>query len=235
MSPTKVDMKRVLRAALTLFLLLSACATSQLKHAAEPGAATACVYLTRHDGAHYALAYAGRECTRKGYLALPLEQYDPVARWSSNAEAAGIVSALDIYRIRARLATRDERSEHGPHGIHEPFRRWSEYKWVEHAKYAYLAALDTLGRESAITKSLETSLLGLRFATKRYDRFALKERKLSAAEEADLLVLLATTEVALGDEKRMGAVRWTLDEIVAATSPVYAEGARQVLGKFRLD
>lgn len=202
--------------------------------AAEPDAATACVYLTHHDGARYALAYAGRGCTRDGYPALPRDQYDPVSSWSFNAEHAGIVSALDTYRIRARLATRDERSKHGRYNIHGGFKRWSEYKWAEHAEFAYLTAIDALGRGSAITQSLEASLLRLRFATKQDDRLEFEQRKLSAAEKADLLVLLATAEAGLAREERMRAVRRTPEQ-AAREVPGYEEARRRNLGVFRLN
>jgi hypothetical protein len=205
-----------------------------VSHAAEPDAANACVYLTRHDGARYSLAYARRECTRDGYPALPRDQYDPVSSWSSNAKPAGIVSALDTYRIWARLATRDERSEHGRYNIHGGFKRWSAYKWAEHAKHAYLTVIDALGRGSAITHSLEASLLRMRFATKQDDWLEFEQRKLSATEKADLLVLLASAETGLAREERMRAVRRTLEE-AAREVPGYEEARRKNFGVFRLN
>ncbi len=201
---------------------------------AEPDAAAVCVYLTHHDGVRYALAYAGRRCTRDGYEAVPRDRYDALASWSFNANHAGIISAIDHYRILARLATLDDRSTHGRYNIHSDFKRWSDYKWADHATFAYLTALDALGRSPVITGFLEAPLLRLGFATKQNDRIELKQRRVSPAEKPHLLRLLATAEAELAKEARMRAVPRTLEE-AAREVPSHEEARRRNLGVFRLD
>jgi hypothetical protein len=227
----------LLAAALLAVAALSGCATRGAagEPRAEPDTATACVYLIGHDGARYALAYGDRRCTREGYLPLPLDQFDPLDKWSSNSKYMDVLSALDVYRISARLATRDERSEHGNWGVHGLFTRWSEYKWAEHTTEAYHAAVYGLGRRSAITQSLEASLLRRRFAKKRNDVLVSNERKLSAREKADLLALLAATEAELAREERMRFVRRTVEDAARAASPEDQDRIRRNLSKFRVE
>jgi hypothetical protein len=198
--------------------------------AGELDAAALCVDITHHQGARYALAYAGGQCAGER-LAVPRDLYDALATWSTNAEHAGILAPLEAFRIRARLATRDERSRPGRSGIHAGS---SDYKWAEHAQFAYLTAIGVLGRASAIAQSLEQSLLGRRFATRRDDRLVFEQRKLSAADTVALRSVLATAEAALGMEDDMRAAHRTLDEAARAVSG-YERARRRSLAIFRLD
>ena len=217
---------------MTRALLLPAVST--MPCAAESDPTAACIYMTHHGGAQYALAYSGRRCNREGYLTLPRHRYDAVASWSFNALHAGTISALDRYRILARLATLDERSKHGRSNIHDGFKRWSEYKWADHTTSAYLTAVDALGRAEVITAFMEIPLLRLGLAARRDERIELEERRISSAQKGDLLELLATAEGELAKYDGMRAVRRSIEEAARAVAS-HAEARRRNLSVFRLD
>ena len=130
---------------LILFLMFLFGVPEIVVFAVEPDAKTQCLYLSQDDGGKYTLGYTGHACVREGYEVMPSDRYEIVANWSFNAATAGIISPLEAFRIRARLATLDEASKHGRYGIHNGFRSWSEYKWAQHVTLAYLMLIDTLG------------------------------------------------------------------------------------------
>jgi len=208
-------------------------AVSTAVFAAESGPAAECVYVVHHDGARYGLPYAGRRCGRAGYLILPVDRYDALASWSSNAQVSEVISTFDRYRILARLATLDERSEHSPRRVHALFTRRSEYKWAEHAREAYYSIRFSLGDVEVVRTLFETPLLRLGLAKERDigpaspTRIDLKQREISPADRADLLRLLTTAEAQLAMLDRLRAVRRSLEETVGAH--------RQALSVFRLD
>jgi len=223
--------RSALAASVVLLLTVStaACAT-------ESSPAATCIYMVHYDGAQstqYGLPYAGRRCSREGYLILPGDRYDALASWSSNAATTRIISAFDRYRILARLATLDERSEQGNYGIHGLFTRWSEYKWAEHTKYAYYTIRFALGDVEVVRTLFETPLLRLGLAKKRDigpaapTRIELKQRKISPTDRADLLRLFTTAEAELAKLDQLRAVPGSLDETVGMH--------RQALSLFRLD
>lgn len=208
-------------------------AVSTAVFAAESGPAAECVYVVHHDGARYGLPYAGRRCDRVRYLILPVDRYDALASWSSNAQVSEVISAFDRYRILARLATIDERSEHSPRRVHALFTRRSEYKWAEHTREAYYSIRFSLGDVEVVRTLFETPLLRLGLAKERDigpaspTRIDLKQREISPADRADLLRLLTTAEAQLAKIDRLRVVRRSLEETVGAH--------RQALGIFRLD
>ncbi len=191
--------------------------------APEPQAAKACVYLVCPDGARTSLSYAGRDCAREGYLPLPTDMHDSLASWASHSKYTDVVASLDVYRVHARMATRDERSRHGNWGVHGLFMPWSEYKWAEFAEGAYEAACYGLGRKSALAQSLADSLVRLRFAKRKDERLEFRQRPLSAEGREKLLLLLATTEEALAGEERMRRVRRTIEDFARAAPAVFLD------------
>ncbi len=201
----------------------------------EPEAAKACVHLTRPDGARYFLGYADRGSAREGYLPLPLEQYDSLAGWASHSKYTDVVAPLDVYRVSARMATRDERSEHGNYGIHGLFTRWHEYKWAEYAQAAYDAVTYGLRRASPIRQSLEASLVRLGVAKWKGELLQIKRRELSAPEKEKLLMLLATTEDTLAGEEGMRGVKRTIEAFARTCPPDRQEDVRKSLGRFRVE
>jgi len=208
-------------------------AVSTAPSATESGPAATCIYVVHHDGAQYGLPYAGRRCGREGYLILPGDRYDALASWSSNAAVWEIISAFDRYRILARLATLDERSEHGRYNVHGLFTRWSEYKWAEHTKYAYYSIRFALGDVEVVRTLFETPLLRLGLAKERDigpaspTRIELRQRKISPTDRADLLRLLTSAEGELAKLERLRAVRRSPEEFTGTH--------RQTLSVFRLD
>ena len=190
-----------------------------------------CLYVTAIDGAHYALAYASYHCGRSGYQPLPQSQFDSVEAWAYNAQSAGFVSALDYYRLTARLATQDSRSAHG-FSPHDGF--WAEYQWAEHAERAYLTALDALGRDSIVVAHFERPLLRLHFAKPATLFLEMDQRHLSSRERADLFIILVRGEAALQREDRMRTVRRTLEDAVGAV-PGHEDARRHTFSVFRLD
>ncbi len=222
-------MRSVLVASVVLLL-----AVSTAPCAAESGPVATCIYVVHQDGAQYELPYAGRRCGRQGYLILPVDRYDDLASWSSNARIARVISAFDTYRILARLATLDERSEHSQRRVHALFTRRSEYKWAEHTTYAYYTIRFALGDVEVVRRLFETPLLRLGLAKKRDigpaapTRIELKQRDISPTKRADLLRLLTTAEAELAKLDQLRAVPRSVEEIAGPDH-------RRTLSKFRLD
>jgi hypothetical protein len=98
----------------------------------------------------------------------------------------------------------------------------------------HLTGLEVLGCDSALTQSLEATLLRLSFATNRHNELELQQRRLSTVQKTDLLVLLSGAEAQLTAEERMRVVRLSLGEAVRAL-PNFEEARRQPFVAFRVD
>ena len=201
--------------------------------AARPAALSSCVLLVRADSSRYYLSYPGRSCPQPGYKALPVDQFDSVASWAFNAHSAGVLSALDKFRIDARLAGLDRRSEHG-FNLHE-FRPWAEHKWALHTETAYLTALDVIGRKPPVLTSLEQPLLQRQFGSQGALYVELKHRGLSSREREELIHILSAAEDSLADLPPMTATKLTLDEAARAARPGHEAESRRTFSKYRLN
>lgn len=195
------------------------------------GAATSCVYLTDHTGARYSLSYAHQACDREGYRPLPLDQFDSAESWAFNAGDAGFLPRLSEYRISARLATLDDRSDRG-WSPHSGF--WAEYQWAEHTSDAYLTALDALGHTPLIESAFEGPFLRLRLANKSSLFYEMKQRRLSQSERTELLQLLVDAEDSLSHQPKMLLIHNTLDSAVRAVHG-YEAARRKTFSEYHLD
>lgn len=112
-----------------------------------------------------AIPYAGQTCDRAGYVKITEPLYDPIVKWSYNAQHYGVTSVLTAFQIRARLATLDERSS-GGFGI-LGVKILAEYQWSEHLKFADLFLLDGLNDDGAATRLIEQPLADLHLGSGR--------------------------------------------------------------------
>src|SRR5689334_14298221 len=111
-----------------------------------------CLHVRSASGQDYLLRYYGQECSGQGYPDLPMAQYDTVASWAFNAQSAGFLAPIEQFRIVARLATIDSRSDWG-FSLLEGSGFWRELEWAEWAKSADLIAVDAL-KDSALVDAL---------------------------------------------------------------------------------
>jgi len=197
-------------------------------------AATPCVHLSR-GGQNYSLTYFGQKCRHQGYSQLPEGQYDALASWTFNASHAEILSQFDRYRILARLSTLDSRGEKGFARGPCNYRPWADYKWAEHAAYAFYGVSDCLGDAPVVTDSLIKPILKLRLAQK--DRHMVLEfkdsTKLSDTKRARLVVVFSAAESNLSKQTALLAVPLTLDQ-AAKAKPKYESARRKTFGEFRI-
>jgi hypothetical protein len=187
-----------------------------------------CVHLLLRDQ-KYSLSYYGQRCTHKGYISIPEEQYDALASWAFDASVAKILSQFDRYRILARLATLDKRGEKGFATGPCNFGPWADYKWADHATWAFHAVGDCSGERPLVTDSLIKPLVKLGLA--REDRYTIlefeKSTRLSNAKRLRLARVFLDAENRLSGEKLLLAVPPTLDEAAKETAEYKSARRRQ--------
>jgi len=191
-----------------------------------------CVRLVQDNGARWSLPYADQRCHDPG-VELPRRLYDSVASWAFNAQSAGFLPPLEEFRIRARLATLDSRSQHGISFHGGPFL-WADYKWAEHLGMAEAILTDALHDSVMMANAVERPLEQLGLSSGRAIYFEPQQRRLSDADLSKLRDLLVRIEIARRDDPRLRLTHRSIEDAVKAV-PDYAAERRANFSRYHLE
>jgi hypothetical protein len=185
------------------------------------------------------LNYFGYACPHKGFPPLPAAQFDDFAGWAFNTSHYGLLSPLNRYRIYARLASLDDREQHGygHAGAH-----YEIAEWAKDTEQAFAGLLDAKC-PAPITAGLEKSLVHIKLARHQFGISWLivgnsraGAHPLTPSEKQQLVVAFVDTEAKLLNEESLSNVPKSLDEVAREGSPSneIETARRHNLGKFAL-
>jgi hypothetical protein len=200
--------------------------------------ASPCVHLQLGTNS-FSLNYFGYVCPHKGFPPLPAAQFDDFANWAFNTSHYGLLSPLNRYRIYARLATLDDREQHG-NGHAGSYYEIAE--WAKDTEQAFAGLLDAKC-PAPITAGLETSLVDVELARRQLGISWLivgnsraGAHPLTPSKKQKLVAAFIETEARLLNEGSLDIVPKRLDEVAREGNPSSEiEAARRHnLGKFTL-
>jgi hypothetical protein len=201
----------------------------------DSAAADACVYLLTPRGDRFALPYSGHTCSRPGYSAFPKDLDGNLASWTTNAHAAGILSAFDAFRLRARLATHDNtRKPFRFFSAHGGFNLAQFYGWADHVQNLAFTVAEWPDRLQPAASFFDRRLARAGLGAKRADGvMAVRQIGLSSRAQRSLVGVLAGTEARIGADSLIRAPKTPFDDAVRAV-PGHETGRRNNFGQFTI-
>jgi len=180
-----------------------------------------CVHLLLGTNG-FSLNYFGYACTHIGFPPLPATQFDDFANWAFNTSHYGLLSPLNRYRVYARLASLDDREQHG-YGHAGAYYEIAE--WAKNTEQAFAGLLDAKC-PTPISAGLEMSLVHIKLARRQLGiRWLIVGNSragahpLNPSKKQQLVAAFIDTEAKLLNEGSLNIVPKTLDEVAREGNP----------------
>lgn len=218
--------------ALPSLLAFCVCIGCERPNGLSESSAPPCVYLVSASHRKFSLGFAHQTCRRAGYVCLPVSEFDSVANWAYNARAAGFLPAIAQFRIVARMASQDERSDwnfsvHGG-GF------WRRYWWAEWTTRADWIAGTALKNDSLVNALLELPLSRAGLADVHGLHLSVRKVGLSHSIEMQLNSILPAAELRLQILPAMLRIARSLEEAIQLR-PEYAPQRRRIFTVYAIE
>jgi hypothetical protein len=191
-----------------------------------------CVYLSNTARQHFSLGYAGQMCERAGYQPLPTSEFDAVSKWAINAQSAEFLPPIAQFRIVARLASQDSRSDWG-FSFHGDWF-WRTYKWGDWTSQADLISIEALKNDSLINALLESPLSRATLAHGHGLDMTVRKTRLSRSVQKQLKSIFAGAELRLQTMPGMLRAPRTVEEAIQSR-PDFAIERRRTFTEYAID